>query len=175
MATLEWSADLELNIPAMDDTHKEFVDLLAAVEGAADEQLLAVWSELITHTEEHFAQEDRWMAATGFSVGNCHSTQHKVVLEIMREGLKKAADRDYSMVRGMTPELASWFSYHAQTMDAALAQHMQALGFDPETGVMAHAKDLPQELINGCGGACSKPEDHMQHAAQADKVVQAAA
>lgn len=175
MATLQWSADLELNVPVMDATHREFVALLSAVEAAPDSELLALWEGLITHTEEHFGQEDRWMATTGFSVGNCHSTQHKVVLEIMREGHKKALAGDCSMVRGMTPELASWFSYHAQTMDAALAQHMQDVGFDPATGVIDNAQALPQELISGCGGACSKPEDHHQHAAQADKVAQAVA
>ena len=46
MATLEWSADLEMNLPAMDDTHREFVDLLAAVESAPDDQLLALWQEI---------------------------------------------------------------------------------------------------------------------------------
>lgn len=174
MATLEWSEALVLNVPAMDETHKEFVDLLAQVENAADAVLLPLWQELIAHTEEHFGQEDRWMQSTGFAVGNCHSTQHKVVLEIMREGGKRCEEGDCTMIRGMTPELASWFSYHAQTMDAALAQHMQSLGFDPETGEVRHAEALPEALISGCGGACSKPEGHAQHAQQADKVAQAA-
>ena len=163
---------MELNVPAMDETHREFVDLLAAVESAPDDQLPALWQGLIVHTEAHFGQEDRWMEATGFAVGNCHATQHKVVLEIMREGGKKAADGDFTMVRGMTPELASWFSYHAQTMDAALAQHMHSLGFDPATGAMHHPEALPQDLISGCGGACSSPGDHAQHAEQADKRAQ---
>lgn len=174
MATLEWSSALELNVPAMDATHKEFVDLLAEVELASDDQLGRVWQHLIAHTEAHFGQEDRWMEATGFSVGNCHATQHKVVLEIMREGAKKAAAGDASMIRGMTPELASWFSYHAQTMDAALAQHMHSVGFDTETGLVQHAQALPETLISGCGGACSQPQDHAQHVQQADKVAQAA-
>lgn len=174
MATLEWSDALELNVPAMDETHKEFVDLLAAVESSADDELQAVWHSLIAHTEAHFGQEDRWMEATGFSVGNCHATQHKVVLEIMHEGAKKAATGDVTMIRGMTPELASWFSYHAQTMDAALAQHMQSVGFDTETGAVHKAEGLPQAPISGCGGACSKPGDHEQHAEQAEKVAQAA-
>ncbi|HEY4664720.1 MAG TPA: hemerythrin domain-containing protein [Comamonas sp.] len=174
MATLEWSPDLVLDIPVMDETHKEFVDLLAGVESAADAQLVPLWQALIEHTVEHFGQEDRWMEATGFAVGNCHASQHKVVLEIMREGAQKAESGDYTMIRGMTPELASWFSYHAQTMDAALAQHMQSLGFDPETGVMTNAQALPEELISGCGGACSQPEDHAKHEAQAEKVAQAA-
>ena len=175
MATLEWNDSLALNVPAMDETHKEFVDLLSAVESAADEELVPLWQALITHTEAHFGQEDRWMESTGFSVGNCHSTQHKVVLEIMREGGKKAATGDYTMVRGMTPELASWFSYHAQTMDAALAQHMQSLGFDPETGALLNPESLPDMLISGCGGACSKQEDHIAHAEQAEKVAQTVA
>ena len=149
--------------------------LANAVESAADAQLLALWQDLITHTEGHFGQEDRWMQATGFAPENCHSTQHRVVLEIMREGYKKAQAGDFSMIRGMTPELADWFSYHAKTMDAALAQHMQSLGFDTATGVVAHDEALPASLISGCGGACSMPEDHAQHAAQAQKVAQAAA
>ena len=31
MATLEWSEALVLNVPIMDETHREFVDLLTAV------------------------------------------------------------------------------------------------------------------------------------------------
>lgn len=164
MATLEWSDALALDVPAMDATHQEFVALLAAVEEAPDAQLHTLWQALIAHTEAHFAQEDRWMASTGFAPENCHTTQHKVVLEIMREGGKRCAEGDLTKVRGMTPELAAWFSYHAQTMDAALAQHMRTVGLDPETGHVAHAPSLPDAPISGCGGACSQPAEHAQQA-----------
>ena len=92
----------------------------------------------------------------------------------MREGGKRGDEGDYSMIRGMTPELASWFSYHAQTMDAALAQHMQSVGFDPASGALLHSDALPAQPISGCGGACTTPDDHAQHGAQADKVAQSA-
>lgn len=174
MATLQWSKDLELNVPAMDDTHREFVDLLAQVENAEDAELPALWLALIAHTEEHFGQEDRWMQATGFSSENCHSTQHKVVLQIMKEGAEKAAQGDLTMVRGMTPELAGWFNYHAQTMDAALAQHMAAVGFDTDSGHIATAAALPTTMISGCGGACSQPADHQRQASHLQHVAQAA-
>ena len=36
MQHLEWSDALALKLPAMDDTHREFVDLLAAVNTATD-------------------------------------------------------------------------------------------------------------------------------------------
>ena len=86
MPSLEWSPALALDMASMDDTHREFVDLLAAVDAADDAAVPAPWQALIDHTVEHFGQEDRWMQATAFGPANCHSLQHKVVLEVMREG-----------------------------------------------------------------------------------------
>lgn len=91
MPALEWSDELALDLPRMDDTHQEFVALLQAVEQADDARVQGAWRELVEHTQAHFDQEDRWMAATRFASGNCHSMQHQVVLKIMREGAERAA------------------------------------------------------------------------------------
>ncbi|MFZ3126146.1 MAG: hemerythrin domain-containing protein [Acidovorax sp.] len=158
MAALEWSEALALDLPLMDDTHREFVDLLAAVEAADDAMLVAAWQALVEHTEQHFGQEDAWMASTGFAAGNCHALQHKVVLQVMREGAARVADKgELQVVRAMAAELALWFPQHAQSMDAALAQHVRRVGFDAATGLV-HAPDaLPEGLIHGCGGSsCSE-------------------
>lgn len=164
MATLQWSAALELDLPAMDDTHREFVDLLAVVEQADDTALLPAWQALVEHTDQHFGQEDRWMAATRFASGNCHSMQHKVVLQVMREGAERGARGELAVVRGMAAELAPWFSQHAQSMDAALALHLRRVGFDPVTGQLQLPEALPAELIQGCGGACSHELDTAEKA-----------
>ena len=52
----EWSDALNLDLPLMDDTHREFVDLLAAVDQASDAELLPRWRTLVEHTEQHFAR-----------------------------------------------------------------------------------------------------------------------
>src|SRR5512147_1062087 len=70
MSVLEWSDALALDLPQMDDTHREFVDLLAAVDAAGDDRLLPAWQVLLDHTEVHFGQEDRWMRETRFASGN---------------------------------------------------------------------------------------------------------
>lgn len=156
MAALEWSEALVLDLPQLDETHEEFVALLAGVERAEDVQLLARWQELIAHTEQHFGMEDRWMAATRFASGNCHSMQHKVVLQVMREGAARAAQGDLQVLRMMAGELALWFPQHAQTMDAALALHLRRVGFDAATGAVHLPEALPGELLQGCGAAaCS--------------------
>lgn len=153
MAQLEWSDALTLDLPLMDETHREFVDLLSAVDRADDAQLASTWATLIDHTERHFAQEDAWMASTRFAAGNCHSMQHRVVLQVMREGLLSAQQGDLKVLRMMASELALWFPQHAQSMDAALALHLRRVGFDAATGVVHAPQSLPAELIHGCGGA----------------------
>jgi hemerythrin-like metal-binding protein len=129
--TLPWSDALRLDMPVMDEVHEEFVALLARVVQADDEDLLPRWSALIAHTREHFGMEDRWMRDTGFAAGNCHTTQHKVVLQVMQEGEARGHAGDLGVVRQMADELGTWFVQHAQSMDAALALHMRSAGYSP--------------------------------------------
>lgn len=156
MPTLQWSDALALDLPFMDDTHREFVDLLAAVENAPDQSLLSAWQALIDHTSDHFGREDQWMQDTQFSSSNCHSVQHKVVLQVLQEGAQRGASGELGVVRQIAHELGLWFPQHAQSMDAALALHLRRAGYDPVTGLVHAPQALPQELIHGCGGAsCS--------------------
>lgn len=154
--TLEWSEALQLELPQMDDTHREFVDLLATVQAADDADLLPHWNTLVAHTVEHFGQEDRWMQETGYASGNCHAVQHQVVLQVMREGATRAAAGDLPLLRLIAGELAQWFPQHAQSMDAGLALHLRSVGHDPATGQVARPDALPRSEITGCGSvACS--------------------
>lgn len=158
MSTLQWSEALELGLDFMDDTHHEFVDLLATVVNAPDDTLIAHWQALIDHTDDHFGREDQWMRDTHFSSGNCHSTQHDVILQVMREGTKRGVAGDLALVRQMAHELGIWFPQHAQSMDAALALHLRNVGYDAATGIVHAPQALPHEAIHGCGGAtCSSP------------------
>lgn len=154
--TLEWSEALQLELPQMDDTHREFVDLLATVQAADDTELLTHWNTLVAHTIEHFGQEDRWMRETGYANGNCHAVQHQVVLQVMREGATRAAEGDLPLLRLIAGELAQWFPQHAQSMDAGLALHLRSVGHDPATGQVARPDALPRSEITGCGSlSCS--------------------
>lgn len=153
--TLQWSDRLALDMPAMDQTHQEFVALLAEVTLATDTDLMPRWSALIAHTQDHFDREDQWMHATGFAPNNCHATQHKVILQVMREGEAHGHGGDLPVVRQMARELGLWFPQHAQSMDASLALHLRSAGYDPATGAIAQPDQLPAQAIHGCGGSCA--------------------
>jgi len=159
MATLQWSESMGVEMARMDATHQESVQLLQAVQSAHDAQLMAAWERLLAHTEEHFAQEDRWMQATRFAAGNCHTTQHQQVLNIMRGGTERARQGRLGELRVMAAELAVWLPHHIDAMDAGLAYHLRQVGFDPATGHIAHPEALPQEPLQGWGGAGSLGDD----------------
>lgn len=162
--SLAWSDALALEIPVMDDTHREFVDLLAVAEAAGDAELPAHWIALVDHTDAHFGREDEWMRSTGFASANCHTTQHQVVLQVLREGTRLLAEGDAKPARQMIRELAVWFPAHAQTMDAALALHLRRVGYDPETGVLSRPDAVPGEAIHGCGSAACSTHDEAETA-----------
>ena len=91
-ATVLWSDALSLDLDFMDETHREFIDLLAAIEVADDERVVACFTTMIEHTDGHFGAEDRWMKETHFSSSNCHTMQHSVILQVLREGLRRGRE-----------------------------------------------------------------------------------
>ena len=172
MTALTWTDSLALQHPQMDATHEEFVALLASTDAALlgpEALLLSRFQALVAHTVEHFDQEERWMLATGFAPENCHAMQHQAVLGVMQECAVRAAatdEPDFEPLRMAVQELAAWFPQHAQMMDAALAQHLQDVGFDLATGqcrlaVPAGAEsdaesDADTLALTGCGSrACA--------------------
>lgn len=167
MPTLAWTPELLLGVPAMDQTHQEFVALLASVEAAPDDALVADWAALVGHTQAHFDREDAYMRATGFAATNCHATHHGMVLDVLRQGLSMGEAGDLAPIRQMARELATWFVHHADTMDAALAAHLLNVGFDPASGALAQGHSLPIEAIHGCGGASCGPASDRADAARA--------
>lgn len=157
---MAWSPALALDMPMMDDTHEAFIALLAEAGQAPDDLLLSRWAELIDHTQEHFDREDQWMQDTGFAAGNCHSTQHSVILQVMREGGKRGLLGELDLVRQMAHELGLWFASHVQSMDAALALHLRSAGFDPLTGAMRQPPLASDAAMHGCGsGDCGGHSD----------------
>ena len=158
MAALTWNDALDLQQPQMDDTHREFVNLLAEVEAALHAEpaeLARRYERFVIHTEEHFAQEDRWMATIGLDPGNCHAKQHADVLQLLHiVGSKLRDDGNSAIVGQLVPALAEWFVPHAQNMDAGLAQVMALTGFDPLTGLMRNPPDAVSAPVQGavdCG------------------------
>ncbi|MFN7445769.1 MAG: hemerythrin domain-containing protein [Curvibacter sp.] len=129
-STLAWSVSLMLGDARTDHTHEEFVDLINATTAAPPEQKLEVYRQLLKHTVEHFAMEERWMRACGIAEDFCHFGQHASVLQVMKEVERRAFNGEPEYIGSMIEALVEWFPGHADTMDAGLVAYLQEKGFD---------------------------------------------
>ncbi|WP_418648342.1 hemerythrin domain-containing protein [Thauera butanivorans] len=157
MSSLEWSEKLENGLARMDDTHREFVELYTAVASAAPENFLAAYDAFVAHTEAHFAQENRWMEAVDFP--GCHRAEHERVLAVLHDIRKRVANGDMFFARRLIQELPAWFENHTNGMDAALAFHLDSVGYDVEAERFVPGEDGGEKSAAGCACATLTAEN----------------
>ena len=137
MSVMEWSESLVLGQGLMDETHREFIELLNRVAAAPDQEMLAVLDEFIRHTEAHFAQEQLWMEQMTYPPLTCHVREHDGVLETAREVRRRVAAGETRFGQVLARAVAEWFSNHAASMDNVLAMYMKNVGYKPEETAVA--------------------------------------
>ena len=137
MSVMEWSESLVLGQGLMDETHREFIELLNRVAAAPDQEMLAVLDEFIRHTEAHFAQEQLWMEQMTYPPLTCHVREHDGVLETAREVRRRVAAGETRFGQVLARAVAEWFSNHAASMDNVLAMYMKEVGYKPEETAVA--------------------------------------
>ncbi len=161
MTLLAWTDELATGHAEMDQTHREFIELLDRVEAVREADaatVLPVFDALIAHTTEHFAREDAWMQANGFASENGHSLQHTQVLGVLQEVRKRIVEQGQVQLLGeLLPGLIQWFDGHARAADAGLAAVIpEAEQARAQAAAEGRACE-PAAAIAGCGSlSCSE-------------------
>ncbi len=120
-----------LGVPAMDDTHREFAELVDRLEGTDTVAFTERFQALVRHTADHFQNEERLMCECGFPAIAEHKGEHERILGQMMHMLTALKRGRTALARAfVTEQLPPWFEQHAATMDSALAARIkvQALG-----------------------------------------------
>lgn len=119
-----WDDCYLLGYQPIDDTHKEFVELLDALLTAPDAALVDALAAFAAHAQAHFNQENRMMEETEFPPRGCHKDEHDKVLASVIEVQALTAAGNTAVVRDLALALKDWFPAHADYMDSALAKWM---------------------------------------------------
>lgn len=158
--TLSWGEHFVLGDARTDHTHQEFIALVNATTAAPAGQKLAVYQELLQHTIEHFAQEERWMSACGIPSDFCHFGQHNSVLEVMKEVERRALNGEMAYIGSMIEALVEWFPGHAESMDAGLVAYLQEKGFDTATETFKDGAPVAAGAVAGDVPSCGHEPGH---------------
>lgn len=116
-----WHDQFLLGHSEMDETHKEFVELVNALLTVGDADLPAALAAFSSHAEAHFGQENEWMVKNDFPPRDCHIDEHNKVLTSVYAVQEQLALGDVEIVRELGKALMEWFPEHADYLDSALA------------------------------------------------------
>lgn len=117
-----WSDLLLTGHAAIDDTHREFAQLIGALRGATAPAAAALLQQVREHCEEHFAAEEALMQTSEYPSMQCHAEEHAAVLASVRQVKAWWGDgRDIATVWRLGEALEAWFSAHTMYLDSALA------------------------------------------------------
>ena len=121
MNTIEWTQELVLGIPEMDDAHHAFVERLAALAKAPAARFCDDFQSLVAELERDFKAEEDAMEAIDFPLLSAHREQHGRALAGLHHVMPQVLGGDVRTGRETVELLSQWFAFHLTTMDAALA------------------------------------------------------
>jgi hemerythrin len=119
-----WTDTYLLGYGPMDETHREFVDLVNALLTCDDPAFAAHLEAFARHAEAHFAEEDAWMERTDFPPKDCHIQEHAAVMHSVRQVMEIVRSGNVAEGRRLAAALADWFPGHAFHLDSALSHWM---------------------------------------------------
>ena len=132
MVLFEWKTDYELDIPQIDDQHKELVrminDLYASIkDNTSSDAVDKTLNKLMQYVEVHFATEERAMQDRHYRALDSHIQQHDdlraKVLDLKKEQLQGREIATFELLNFLT----DWLKNHIANCDIAFGQFVHKL------------------------------------------------
>lgn len=116
---------LVLGNDAMDQTHREFLDLHTRLLQTKGTDFSERFFALLEHTRQHFSMEEEAMAQSNFPSIAEHKADHQRFLgELDRFSQRIAAGSTVMAKAWLKEQVPDWFELHVLSMDSALAAHL---------------------------------------------------
>jgi hemerythrin len=124
---LNWRPEIHaVGVADMDGTHEQFVEELAVLTKASDEEFPHLFHQLALHTRAHFENEGRLMRACRFPAIGEHESDHLRVLGELAQIGRGVAKGRLGLARAyVAVGMPDWFNKHLITMDSALAARLK--------------------------------------------------
>lgn len=128
---VQWTEDLATGIDQIDAQHRAFYQQVSALHEAMRtsrlDQVPAVVEFLQRYALEHFATEEREMAAAAYPGLAEHRRHHqRFVDEFLRQRALLDAGITPSAVVNLSQWLTDWLRDHLRRVDAEMARHLRA-------------------------------------------------
>ncbi|PIW28988.1 MAG: hypothetical protein COW30_06125 [Rhodospirillales bacterium CG15_BIG_FIL_POST_REV_8_21_14_020_66_15] len=176
----EWLPEYETGIRVIDNDHRGLFELARilddfAASGERGEELGQLIDRLIRYADEHFAREERFMAAAGFPHFDEHTAEHRrateVIYGIRDVYLSVPDDLDIEKVAVF---FRDWLKHHILDSDKQYVPFVRgeiagtgprprpvATSFQPEAFVEVRARvpENKEEILRKCAQVLNRADD----------------
>ena len=125
MSLLQWKQEYSVGIDAMDDEHREMMNLINDVYAklASDPSAVQVddcLGVVYNTISMHFALEEKLMRENHYSEYEAHKDEHEELLDQLRDLMDDFHADPKSGGTRLASSLSDWFAGHFSTFDARL-------------------------------------------------------
>lgn len=133
-AFFKWSPEYSVHIDAIDEQHKELVNILnrlfmavSRLEG--DKVIAGILDALTGYTRTHFALEEQLMRLAKYPDLAAHQEEHRKLMEKLDSLCKKYLLDEKPIYFEMLAFLKTWLREHIKGEDAKYSAALQKAGF----------------------------------------------
>ena len=146
MAVIQWTQDMSVGIPSIDDDHKVLVriinrldDMIKAARG--EQALSSVLDALLDYTTYHFGREEALMQACGYPDLDAHGHTHTVLrMQVAHIRDRYRVNPDSIHDRAVLAFLKNWLTSHIMGRDKLYAPFMTSRRDAVEKAEAAYAE-----------------------------------
>lgn len=122
MSFMNWSERLSVGVKSLDDQHIALVEMVndlhtAMLKGQARAIAGDLLKKLANYTVEHFAYEEKLMAATAYSDLDAHKGQHEALTKQVVDYIARFEKGDITLSVQLLNFLSDWLVKHIQGED----------------------------------------------------------
>jgi len=131
MSLIEWTEDLSVGLPKIDDQHKQLIsiynDMFSAIDrNEGDEALDDIFRRLKAYTESHFKDEETYMQSIGYPNLGEHASEHVLLLVRVQMMWNLSQNDEIIQPDGVAHFLREWISEHVSTSDKQIGEFARA-------------------------------------------------
>lgn len=122
MPLIQWSSNLSVGIPSIDEQHKKLVEMInqlhdAMRSGKGHMEVLATAESMIAYTQTHFAAEEKMLNQIGYPDFSRHKSIHTALTRQVEEIQNKARAGQLGLSIQVSNFLKEWLTNHIQGED----------------------------------------------------------
>jgi hemerythrin len=140
MSLIRWGESFSLNIPEIDNQHRQLVAFAnelydAMISAQGNEVIETVLKKLVEYTDYHFSTEERYFDQFSYPESEQHKKEHKYFVQevtaftkAIEDGRTRRVDSNRSITVDLWNFLKEWLINHIKVSDAKYAELFKSKG-----------------------------------------------